>query len=81
MKLGRSVDIALAVLFVGLLAGAWIFHDFAGKQIETSAQAHLQTMLMLRNSALKSYLESLRSEVILWSDRGTIKELIKFFQS
>jgi hypothetical protein len=72
MKLKRSLNISFIVAFLVLVVAGGLVHREQQKRVENQASAHLKTMLMLRESVLRGYFESLRSEVILWSSRSTV---------
>ena len=76
MNLKRSLNIGFVIAFILLvLAGGPVYRE-QQKRIEKQASGHLTTMLMLRESVLRGYFESLRSEVILWSNRSTIVDIM-----
>ena len=76
MSPGRRLDYSLAGLLVLILVAGLIGLNIHERRIESRANGHLQTMLMLRESVLRSYFESLRSEVALWSSRPIIRDLL-----
>ena len=80
MNIKRSVNISLAIAFVVLLIAGGVFQHENQKRVEAQASSHLKTMLMLRESVLRSYLESLRSEMILWSDQAVVFGLMRTMQ-
>ena len=80
MNIRRSVNISLAIAFVVLLVAGFVFHRENQRRVEAQASSHLRTMLMLRESVLRSYLESLRSEMILWSDQSVVFGLMRTMQ-
>jgi methyl-accepting chemotaxis protein len=76
MKLTRSVNFGFAIVFILLIgAGAVTYHE-RGRRTEERASAHLKTMLMLRESVLRGYFESLRSEIILWSSQSSVATVL-----
>jgi methyl-accepting chemotaxis protein len=76
MNLKRSVNMGFVIAFIVLVFAGGLVYREQQKRIERKASAHLTTMLMLRESVLRSYFESLRSEVILWSNRSTIVDIM-----
>ena len=80
MNIKRSVNISLAIAFVVLLIASGVFQHENQKRVEAQASSHLKTMLMLRESVLRSHLESLRSEMILWSDQAVVFGLMHTMQ-
>jgi methyl-accepting chemotaxis protein len=76
----RSVNISLAIAFMILLLAGLVFHHENQKRVEARASSHLRTMLKLRESVLQSYLESLRSEIVLWSDQPVVSDLMRALQ-
>lgn len=77
----RSVNISLVIAFVALLLGGIAFHRDQQKRVEARASGHLKTMLMLRESVLRSHLDSLRSEMILWSSQAVVVDLLRMMQA
>lgn len=76
MTTGRRLTIWLAtILGVVLIAGVVLF-SFYEQRLGKQATGHLRTMLMLRESVLRSHFESLRSEVALWSSRAIVVDLL-----
>lgn len=80
MNIRRSVNISLAIAFVVLLLAGIVFHREDQKRVEAQASSHLKTMLMLRESVLRSYFESLRSEMVLWSNQAVVFGLMRTMQ-
>jgi len=80
VNIRRSVNISLAIAFVILLAAGGVFQHENRKRVEAQASNHLKTMLMLRESVLRSYFESLRSEMVLWSDQSVVSGLMRTMQ-
>lgn len=76
MSPGRTLDYSLAGLLVLVLIAGLIGLNIYENRVETRAVGHLKTMLMLRESVLRSYFESLRSEVSLWSSRSIVIDLL-----
>jgi len=75
MNTHRAINFSLAgLLVVVLIAGIIGMNVFQGR-MEARAAGHLTTMLMLRESVLRSYFESLRSEVALWSSRAVVIDI------
>jgi methyl-accepting chemotaxis protein len=72
----RTLDYSLAGLLVLVLVIGVIGLNIHENRVESRARGHLQTMLMLRESVLRSYFESLRSEVALWSSRAIVIDLL-----
>ena len=81
MSLRRSVNISLAIAGVLLLLAGVAFQRKEQQRIERQASGHLRTMLMLRESVLRSHLESLRSEMILWSNQKVVIDLMRRMQT
>jgi hypothetical protein len=75
------VDLGLTLLFVVLAAAAIMLQYTHERRTEVRATGHLQTMLMLRESVLRSYFESLRSEVALWSSRAAVIDIFDHLNS
>jgi len=77
MKLRQSLNRGFALVAVAMLViGGLVYRDQA-RRIEVDSKAHLATMLMLRESVLRSYFENLRSEMILWSSQPTIVQIMR----
>jgi methyl-accepting chemotaxis protein len=76
----RSVNISLAIAFIILLLAGLAFQRENQKRVEADASRHLRTMLKLRESVLQSYLESLRSEIVLWSGQPVVSDLMNALQ-
>jgi hypothetical protein len=72
MNLKKSLNLSFIIGFLVLVVAGGLIYREQQKRIENQASAHLKTMLMLRESVLRGYFESLRSEIILWSSRSTI---------
>ncbi len=78
--MSRSVNVSIGLFLVAVvLVGIFISRAYE-QRIEQKAMDHLTTMLMLRESVLRSYFESLRSEVTLWSNRPIVVDLLKSLQ-
>jgi methyl-accepting chemotaxis protein len=77
MKVRTSLNLSLAAIAIVLLIAAGLFYHEKSREIETAAKSHLTTMLMLRESVLRGYFESLRSEVILWSSQATVVDIMR----
>lgn len=77
MSSNRAVDLSLAVLVVALIVAALFFQRSYEQRAEADATRQLTTMLMLRESVLHSYLESLRSEVTLWSGQPIVRDILR----
>jgi methyl-accepting chemotaxis protein len=77
----RSLNISLVVGFVALLLAGVVFQRDQQKRVEAQASGHLKTMLVLRESVLRSHLESLRSEMILWSSQAVVVDLLRMMQA
>ena len=77
MKGSRAVNLTLAALLVGVIAAGVLFQRAFEQRVEDSATRQLTTMLMLRASVLTSYLESLRSEVTLWSGQPIVMDILE----
>jgi methyl-accepting chemotaxis protein len=76
MNNSRAVDLSLLALVVALILGAVFLQRAHEQRIEAEETRQLTTMLMLRESVLQSYLESLRSEVTLWSGRPIVRDIL-----
>jgi methyl-accepting chemotaxis protein len=77
MNANRTVSIGLTLsLGVALLSGVAMLRYYE-QRIESEAASHLKTMVMLRDSVLTSYFESLRSEVLLWSSQPIVVDLLQ----
>jgi methyl-accepting chemotaxis protein len=77
MSRGRSINlILLAVIFATFGTGLLLLmvHE---RGLEARSAEHLKTMLMLRESVLKTYFESLRSEVALWAGQPIVVEILE----
>jgi len=81
VNLKRSVNISLVIAFVVLLFAGVAFQHEQQKRVKAEACGHLKTMLMLRESVLRSHLESLRSEMILWSSQPVVVDLMHMTQA
>ena len=77
MNSSRAVDITLAVLIISLVVAGVLFQRSYEQRAEADATRQLTTMLMLRESVLQSYLESLRSEVTLWSGQPIVRDILR----
>ncbi len=77
----RKVDIGLGILVLALIVSAVFFARAYEQRAEAAAARHLTTMLMLRESVLQSYLESLRSEVTLWSSQPIVRDILKLLNA
>ncbi len=80
MDLKRLVNTSLAIAFLVLLVASIVFQHENQKRVEAQASNHMKTMLMLRESVLRSYLDSLRSEILLWSDQDVVIGLMSTMQ-
>lgn len=80
MSIRRSVDISLAITVVVLLLAGVAYQHQEQARIERHASDHLKTMLALRESILRSHLESLRSEILLWSNQKVVVGLLRRMQ-
>ena len=75
MTASRSINLSVGLfLLLGLIAVVGITRTYEHR-VEQQAIGHLKTMLMLRESVLRSYFESLRSEVTLWSSQPIVNDL------
>lgn len=80
MSSDRTIDWSLAgVAMVTLLAGILLL-GVNERRVEQAAASQLETMLMLRQSVLKRHLESLRSEVMLWSSRNVVIDIFRYLK-
>ncbi len=77
MKGNRSINLALVLVFLAIVVGGLAALRVYEQRTEARAVGHLTTMLMLRKSVLESYFESLRSEVLLWSSRPVVIDILK----
>lgn len=81
MTASRSVNLSIGLLLLlGLIALIGVARVYEHR-VEQRAVGHLKTMLMLRESVLRSHFESLRSEVTLWSSRPIVIDLLKSLQA
>ena len=78
--MNRSIKVSIGLLLAVVLVGGVVVSHFYEKRVKQEAAGHLRTMLMLRESVLRSYFESLRSEVTLWSSQPIVIDLMKSFQ-
>ena len=76
MKASRTTDVGLVILLLLVLVVGVFLVNAGERRVEIRATGHLQTMLMLRESVLRSYFESLRSEVALWSSRAIVIDIL-----
>ena len=76
MKSNRAVDLCLAALVAVLIIAAVVLQRAYEQRAHAEATRQLTTMLTLRESVLQSYLESLRSEVMLWSSQNIVQEIL-----
>ena len=81
MKIGRSINISIGVFLLALVVVGIFVSRAYEQRVEQKAVKHLTTMLMLRQSVLRSYFESLRSEVTLWSGRPIVVDLLSSLQA
>jgi methyl-accepting chemotaxis protein len=72
----RTVDLCLLGLVIALIVAAVFFARSYEQRAQAAATRQLTTMLMLRESVLQSYLESLRSEVTLWSSQPIVRDIL-----
>jgi len=77
MKGNRAVDLSLVLLLTGLITAAAAFHSYHDRSVSADAGRQLTTLLMLRESVLRSHLDSLRSEVTLWSGQDIVRDILK----
>ncbi len=75
MKRSRTVDWTLAAVVALALAASLLLLASFERHTVDAATARLTTMLELRASVLKGHLESLRSEVLLWSSRDVVVDI------
>lgn len=76
MKLNRSINVSIGLLLLAFaIVGVFVSRAYE-QHVERKAVAHLTTMLMLRESVLRSYFESLRSEVTLWSSQSVVTSVL-----
>ncbi len=81
MKLSRSINVTIGLLLLAfVIVGVFVSRAYE-QYVEQKAVKHLTTMLMLRQSVLRSYFESLRSEVTLWSGRPIVVDLLNSLQA
>ena len=81
LQSNRGVDIGLGLLLLSLVVAAVFFARAYEQRAEAAATRHLTTMLMLRESVLQSYLESLRSEVTLWSSQPIVRDILSLLNA
>ena len=72
-----SVGLLMVLVLVVLLGVTRVYE----LRVEQQAIGHLKTMLMLRESVLRSYFESLRSEVTLWSNQPVVIDFMMSLQA
>ncbi|MEM8768993.1 MAG: cache domain-containing protein [Pseudomonadota bacterium] len=77
MSGNRSINLTLVLIFLVIVIGGLVGLRAYEQRTETQAVGHLTTMLVLRKSVLESYFESLRSEVLLWSSRPVVIDILK----
>ena len=75
MKGRRTAVLLGAVLAIALVMGG--SYVAALRSEHEKATAHYLTLLELRRSALESYLETVRSEVTLWSHRPALRDALR----
>lgn len=73
----RAIDLGLLALVIVLVIASLFLQRTFEQRIEAEEIRKLTTMLMLRKSVLQSYLESLRSEVTLWSSQPIVRDILK----
>lgn len=74
----RKIVNAIGVVILGGVVVLGLFLQSAyERRTEKAATGHLTTMLMLRESVLLSYFESLRSEATLWSGGVAVKDILQ----
>jgi methyl-accepting chemotaxis protein len=76
VKLSRSINLSIGLLLLVFVIGGVFVSRAYQQHVERKAVGHLTTMLMLRESVLRSYFESLRSEVTLWSSQPIVVNLL-----
>jgi methyl-accepting chemotaxis protein len=72
----RTIDLSLFALVLVLIIASLFGQRAYEQRIEAEETRQLTTMLMLRESVLQSYLESLRSEVTLWSSQPIVRDVL-----
>lgn len=77
----RAVDLSLIGLVVILIVAGLLLQRSYEQRTGAAAARQLTTMLMLRESVLQSYLESLRSEVTLWSNQPIVEDILSTMDS
>ena len=77
MNSSRAVDLSLLVLVLALIISALFLQRAHEQRTKADETRQLTTLLMLRESVLQGYLESLRSEVTLWSGQTIVQEILK----
>lgn len=77
MSVKRSLDTTFVIALLVLLFASGLFYREHRESTVREASSHLRTMLMLRESVLRSYFESLRSEVVLWSSRPIVIDVLR----
>ena len=81
MTSSRAVSVSVGLLFALVLIVLLGLIRVYEHRVEQRAMGHLKTMLMLRESVLRSYFESLRSEVTLWSNRPVVIDFMESLQA
>lgn len=77
MKASRLITAGIGVIFACAI-GAVVYLDQAfERHTDSEARTHLTTMLLLRETVLRSYLDSLHSEVSLWSTRPIVIDVLR----
>lgn len=74
----RKIVNAIGLVILGGVVVLGLFLQSAyERRTEKAATDHLTTMLMLRESVLMSYFESLRSEATLWSGGVAVRDILQ----
>ncbi len=77
MKHTKAFNIITGTIIAGMVVFGFFIQQNYERRTEAATKAHLTTILMLRESVLQSYLESLRSEVRLWSQGPAVIEILR----
>jgi hypothetical protein len=76
MRAPRALDLSLAAFALAALVVGLALNTAHEKRVEAEARQYLVTMRDLRESVLAGYLESLRSEVELWSSQPVVTDVL-----
>lgn len=77
MSSRRSIDLIVVTALAAVFLTGVVLLTLHERRLEARAAGHLQTMLMLRETVLKTYFESLRSEVELWAGQPIVVGILE----